>query len=226
MIGITNAVSSIIGRITVRYPVGSTCTCSNGITTYTAPDTSGIATFNLREIGDWFLTCTNGSQTITENVSFTDWWQSETVNIGYVIKLIDGGTIVAPFTLSAGSLTSGDDYAAFESSGPYARIAYTPVNLTGYETLTISLSDNNVSLYGQNAPAIGISSSPPTIHPDNLTIDSYLAQKKLSENIVNFNSGIFNLDISDYDGQLYVFVTVSGNTGYEGILNITDFYVE
>lgn len=39
--------------IDVTYPEGSTCTCANGETVYTAPDTSGSHTFTVHKTGNW-----------------------------------------------------------------------------------------------------------------------------------------------------------------------------
>ena len=70
--------------ITVTYPSGSTCTCSDGTTTLTAADTSGSYTFTVPNAGTWTVTCTDGSNTATESVSITKDGQSNTVSLAYV----------------------------------------------------------------------------------------------------------------------------------------------
>lgn len=47
-------------RIVVDYPVGSTCTCTKGRVTLTAPDTSGHYAFVLPEEGEWTIKITDG----------------------------------------------------------------------------------------------------------------------------------------------------------------------
>ena len=49
--------------IAVTYPSGSTCTCSNGTTTLTAPNTTGSYTFTVPSAGTWTVKSTNGTDT-------------------------------------------------------------------------------------------------------------------------------------------------------------------
>lgn len=224
MIGITNAVSSIIGRITANYPVGSTCTCSNGTTTYTAPDTSGIATFNLREIGEWVVTCTDGSQTFSANVSITDWWQSKTVTLNS--KLIFNGTVLATFSMIGGSLQSGSNYAVLDSLGNHSSLAYVKIDLTSYNTIVLKVSNGNTSFNSNWVPSIGVTEDVPTIDDASTHIDTYLLLNKISSGAVNFDATEITADVSNLSGEYYVFVAISGNTNYSGILNIIDFYIE
>lgn len=47
--------------ITVSYPAGAICSCSNGTTTYTATDTSGSYVFYVGN-GGWIISITDGTQ--------------------------------------------------------------------------------------------------------------------------------------------------------------------
>ena len=52
--------------IHVTYPAGSTCTATDGVTTLTAPDTSGAWELVVPNTGDWTVSLSNGfKQTIT-----------------------------------------------------------------------------------------------------------------------------------------------------------------
>ena len=69
--------------IAVAYPEGSTCTCSNGTKTLKARDTSGKALFNVT-VGEWTVSCTDGSKTESETVSITAEGQVKAVELSYV----------------------------------------------------------------------------------------------------------------------------------------------
>lgn len=78
--------------IAVTYPEGSTCTCTDGTTTLTAPDTTGSYTFTVPSTGTWTVSCTDGSSTASKGVSITTDGQSESVTLSYEFVLFDSGT--------------------------------------------------------------------------------------------------------------------------------------
>jgi hypothetical protein len=59
-------VSDVKGIIFASYSPGSTCTCSNGTTTLTAPNTNGMVNFGVG-MGNWTVTCGNKSWPVTIN---------------------------------------------------------------------------------------------------------------------------------------------------------------
>lgn len=102
--------------ITVSYPAGSTCTCSNGSTTYTASGTSGSYTFSVYKTGTWTVRSTNGDQEDSESVSITTDGESKSVTLKYFAATIavtypEGSTC----TCSDGSTT----LTASDTSGSY-----------------------------------------------------------------------------------------------------------
>ena len=238
MIGITNAVSSVIGRIVVSYPVGSICTCTNeyDTVTYTAKDTSGACVFNIMSLGTWTVSCTDGSRTTSATVVIDAWWQSKTISLSYTKMLIENGIPQVPFTVSTrGTLTPGSDlspstnYATFTTGGNYAVIAHAKVDLTSFSQLNISLASGNMSYCNttDNAcPAIGVASSVPDIDISAATVTPRDGALMLSTASV-FEEVEKTMDIADFTGEKYVFITVSGSSQFysqAGVLNIIDFY--
>ena len=69
--------------ISVTYPAGSTCTCSNGADTLTAPNTTGSYTFTVPRTGTWTVKSTNGVDTAQQAVSITANGQSTSVTLSY-----------------------------------------------------------------------------------------------------------------------------------------------
>ena len=58
--------------IATTYPAGSTCTCTNGVNTYTAEDTSGTYIFTVPSIGEWTVTSSNGSFTKSKTITISN----------------------------------------------------------------------------------------------------------------------------------------------------------
>ena len=99
MVGETNV--SGAGRlravIAVTYPEGSICTCSNGTKTLRARGTSGKALFNVT-VGEWTVSCTDGSQTTSNTVSITSNGQYESVALYYTLYLYNQGDLCEDVT--------------------------------------------------------------------------------------------------------------------------------
>ena len=76
--------------IAVTYPEGSVCTCSNGTKTMKARDTSGKALFNVT-VGEWTVSCTDGSQMISRSFAITAARQVELVTLSYIPYLYING---------------------------------------------------------------------------------------------------------------------------------------
>lgn len=73
--------------INVTYPAGSTCTCSDGTTTLTAPNTSGSWTCIVYNAGTWTVTSTSGKETDSKTVTITTDGQSISVELSYALFL-------------------------------------------------------------------------------------------------------------------------------------------
>lgn len=98
--------------ITVSYPVGTICSCSNGTTTYTATDTSGSYVFYVGN-GDWIVSITDGtqvgrSQTFTIENDYT--YITTTVAFTATITVYGGATETITYTgASEGSFTTNEN---------------------------------------------------------------------------------------------------------------------
>lgn len=68
--------------IAVTYPAGSACTCTKGEKVLKAKDTSGRALFSV-SIGTWVVSCTDGTDTASKEVSITAEGQAESVTLSY-----------------------------------------------------------------------------------------------------------------------------------------------
>ena len=79
--------------ISVTYPSGSTCTCTNGSMILTAKDTSGKALFVIPEAGTWTVKAVKGSQSVSKAVSITTEGQVATVTLSHSIVLFANGVV-------------------------------------------------------------------------------------------------------------------------------------
>lgn len=73
--------------INITYPAGSTCTCSDGTTTLSAPDTSGTWACIVPNAGTWTVTSTSGTETDSKAVTITTDGQSTSVELSYALFL-------------------------------------------------------------------------------------------------------------------------------------------
>lgn len=73
--------------INITYPAGSTCTCSDGTTTLSAPDTSGTWACIVPNAGTWTVTSTSGKETDSKSVTITTDGQSTSVELSYALFL-------------------------------------------------------------------------------------------------------------------------------------------
>ena len=117
MVGKTNVAGARLRAvIAVAYPEGSVCTCSNGTKTLKARDTSGKALFNVT-VGEWTVSCTDGSRTKSASVSITADGQSESVTLSYSLSIIVNGKFNQDVTGSWSVGNSGPGSMGENSNG-------------------------------------------------------------------------------------------------------------
>lgn len=207
MVGKTNVAGARLRAvIAVTYPVGSICTCSNGTKTLKARDTSGKALFNVT-VGEWTVSCTDGSSTAGSMVSITAEGQIESVALNYELVLYDSGdqhsTVTGGWKNNSGTFTLNSDSMVLE--GEYHADASAFINnlvdLTDYNTLyfTLAYSDDSSGRSG----AIGISKSNTNAAP------SYAAS--ISGINGNVSKTTKSIDISSITGSYYVGFSVNQN---------------
>lgn len=97
----------LFAAISATYPAGSTCTCSNGVKTLKAKDTSGKALFAIPEAGTWVVTATDGKNSKTAEVVITTETQCESVTLSYSLVLFDNGTDNTDITGGWTSISNG-----------------------------------------------------------------------------------------------------------------------
>lgn len=85
------AIPLFAATIDITYPAGSTCTCSDGTTTLSAPDTSGTWACIVPNAGTWTAAATDGVENTSESVSITTDGQIVAIELSYLLWLYKSG---------------------------------------------------------------------------------------------------------------------------------------
>ena len=83
----STVIAFFTATINITYPAGSTCTCSDGTTTLSAPDTSGTWACIVPNAGTWTVTSTSETETDSRAVTITTDGQSISVELSYALFL-------------------------------------------------------------------------------------------------------------------------------------------
>lgn len=87
----STVIAFFMATINITYPAGSTCTCSDGTTTISAPDTSGTWTCIVPNAGTWTVAATDGVENTSESVSITTDGQIVAIELSYLLWLYKSG---------------------------------------------------------------------------------------------------------------------------------------
>lgn len=87
----TVTIAFFSATIDITYPAGSTCTCSDGTTTLSAPDTSGTWACIVPNAGTWTAAATDGVENTSESVSITTDGQIVAIELSYLLWLYKSG---------------------------------------------------------------------------------------------------------------------------------------
>lgn len=155
----STVIAFFTATINITYPAGSTCTCSDGTTTLSAPDTSGTWACIVPNAGTWTVAATDGVENTSESVSITTDGQIVAIELSYLLWLYKsgntynavtggwsvskhpstGGSFDGVLTLNADSMLLSTE--VFGGSVGYAN-AFTnnSIDLTGVNTLKFKIT--------------------------------------------------------------------------------------
>ena len=178
--------------INITYPAGLTCTATDGVTTLTAPDTSGTWACVVDNAGPWTVALSNG---LTETVTVAD-QGAATIDKWYLLK---NGVANQHYKFGEGQLradvvvavTSGEgtlvcDGRKNETAGVATTI---PLNLAGFTKMSVAYSGNR-NIYFSGYTKLGMTYSEIQKPP--------LGVKTTS------TSGTADVDISADSGDWYI----------------------
>ena len=133
----STAITFFSATIHVTYPAGSTCTATDGVTTLTAPDTSGTWACIVDNAGTWTFTAVKGELTNSAVVNVTE----ETAYSAYLtfhLQIIRDGMLYQDFSVVAPmAVTQADGYVLFAGTKTGYSAAYTEVDTSDYDTMVV-----------------------------------------------------------------------------------------
>lgn len=173
--------------INVTYPAGSTCTCSDGTTTLTAPNTSGSWTCIVYNAGTWTVSSTDGDKSKSADVVIITNGQTESVTLLYITYLFKDGETYDSLTGGWGGTVNAEKQALefLVAAGKTVNMATkSKVDMTDYSTISAK-TDANIR---------GVSLS--------LIIeDSFASSRPLAQAALATASDEVSLDISNITGS-------------------------
>lgn len=230
----STVIAFFAATINITYPAGSTCTCSDGTTTLSAPDTSGTWACIVPNSGTWTVTCTNGEDNASKSVAITADGQTKSLTITYQIFLYNAGDQCTDLTggwevsnLGGGAsgsvlkdaLVLGDSSMTVRSSVFGGSVVYGAANtvnlidLSNVSTLKFTISDVSDSTYLEHC-YVGVYSKKPSKFYDDV-FAAKVEAKSVGQHI---------LDVSNLTSG-YVAVKVN-STNYQKLLGVTITEIE
>lgn len=107
----STVIAFFAATINITYPAGSTCTCSDGTTTLSAPDTSGTWACIVPNAGTWTAAATDGVENTSESVSIITDGQIVAIELSYLLWLYKSGNtynaVTGGWSVSKHSSTGG-----------------------------------------------------------------------------------------------------------------------
>lgn len=200
------AVTDVFASIGVTYPIGSTCTCTNGTEVLVAKNTNGRWVFAIPSLGEWTVTSTandSSGSSKSEIVNITAAGQTTSVELSYGYYLFNNGSVVewVGYKDSNGSayaisetlylkMASGNGNTIFRASlGTKDKISTANYTKLCAEVSTASGSDIRLALStaASNSAAGQYDSS-------------HVKYQKIT------GTGVVSVDISDYNGSYHIMI--------------------
>lgn len=205
--------------INVTYPAGSTCTCSDGTTTLTAPNTSGTWACIVPNAGTWTVTSTSGTETDSKAATITTDGQSVSVALSYFLWLYkDGDTCDAVSGGWSSPVWGHEDFSkvvTFNESSMQISTEVFGGSIAYGHVFTNSVIDlSEISTLKFRITGIGATSSGGNAFSFQLCVASEFPNKQTPSFPVSLSitkTGLFSVDVSSMNaGCVGVWITTRG----------------
>ena len=192
------AIPLFAATINITYPAGSTCTCSDGTTTLSAPDTSGTWVCTVPNAGTWTVSSTDGDTSKSADVVITTDGQTESVTLLYITYLFKDGETYDSLTGGwQGTVDAEKQALLLAPAAGKTAMAYTKskVDLTNFSTVSARTNSNAF---------IGFS----------ITIASAInTSGQVATASLNGTETELSLDISSITGEYFVWLSAYSEKG-------------
>lgn len=226
----STVIAFFAATINITYPTGSTCTCSDGTTTLSAPDTSGTWACIVPNAGTWTAAATDGVENTSESVSITTDGQIAVIELSYLLWLyksgntynaVTGGWSVAEHGSTGGSfdsvLTLNDDSMLLSTEVFGGSVAYA----NAFTNNSIDLSEVNTLKFKITGIGDQISGTTPSGDTQNFRFSLVVANARPTTQTPTFAADLRILATGEYS------VDVSSiSAGYVGVWISTIRYIK
>ena len=196
----STAIAFFAATINITYPAGSTCTCSDGTTTLSAPDTSGTWVCSVPNAGTWTVSSTDGDKSKSTNVVITTDGQTESVTLQYITYLFKDGETYNSLTGGWEGYVNAEKKALqLNAAAGKTNFAYpkSKIDLTNYDTVSAVVTEN-ISAYGEFS----------------LYITGALGQSAVASATLSAGTATrVDLDVSSVTGSYYVVASLYSEKG-------------
>ena len=193
----TVTIAFFSATIDITYPAGSTCTCSDGTTTLSAPDASGTWVCTVPNAGTWTVSSTDGDKSKGTDVVITTDGQTESVTLQYITYLFKDGETYNSLTGGWEGYVNAEKKALLlaPAAGKTAS-AYTKnkVDLTNFSTVSVKTDSN---------PYIGLS----------IIIASAIPSGQVATASLSNAETELSLDISSITGEYFIWLSAYSEKG-------------
>lgn len=196
------AIPLFAATINITYPAGSTCTCSDGTTTLSAPDTSGSWTCIVYNAGTWTATATDGDKSKSADVVITTDGQTENITLQYITHLFNNGD-------TCDAITGG--WGTGSTSTGSASISGQQISIVAYAEKSFSCGPKNkIDVSEYKALSVTVDSI------DKGSLSVYLYATSISNpaaKVTTSTTGTVSLDISSVSGANTVMLSFYSEKG-------------
>lgn len=228
---ITTDYSTVIAffaaTINITYPAGSTCTCSDGTTTLSAPDTSGTWACIVPNAGTWTAAATDGVENTSESVSITTDGQTVAVELSYYTYLFKPNTDTTNVTggwqlNSNGSLDSAGDQLVATFTNAYNHgfafnvATINKIDFTEFTTLVATCKAADKNNAAPSSATFAVASTQSGFN------NAGTASTKVASATFSNSTTTVTIDVSGISGSYYVTFVVGLSNYNTGTLTVDE----
>lgn len=221
------AIPLFAATINITYPAGSTCTCSDGTTTLSAPDTSGTWACIVPNAGTWTAAATDGVENTSESVSITTDGQTVAVELSYYTYLFKPNTDTTNVTggwqlNSNGSLDSAGDQLvatftnAYNHGKAFNVATINKIDFTEFTTLVATCKAANQNNAAPSSATFAVASTQAGVNA------AGTASTKVASTTFSNSTTTVQIDVSGISGSYYVTFVVELSNYNTGTLTVDE----
>ena len=223
----STVIAFFAATINITYPAGSTCTCSDGTTTLSAPDTSGTWACIVPNAGTWTAAATDGVENTSESVSITTDGQTVAVELSYYTYLFKPNTDTTNVTggwqlNSNGSLDSAGDQLvatftnAYNHGSAFNVATINKIDFTEFTTLVATCKAADKNNAAPSSATFAVASTRSGFN------NAGTASTKVASATFSNSTTTVTIDVSGISGSYYVTFVVGLSNYNTGTLTVDE----